>query len=99
MVTKRVKKYEKMMIHQHAKLIHVNPMYVMKLQWVDLINMHDKQSKKCETCIESKLTKKTCFFVQWETDLVDLKQTMTGGGTKLLQRHFIEYFIFQLCYY
>ena len=68
----------------------------MKLQRLGLINMHDKQSKKCETCVESKLTKKTCTFVQHETDLADLKQTMTGGGIKLLQRRLIEYFIFQL---
>ena len=45
----------------------------MKLQRLGLINMHDKQSKKCETCVESKLTKKTCSFVQRETGLTDLK--------------------------
>ena len=47
--------------------------------------MHDKQSKKCEICVESKLTKKSCPSVQHETellglihfDLVDLKQTKT----------------------
>ena len=38
--------------------------------------MHDKQIKKFETRVESKLTKKTCPFVQRETDVVDLKQTM-----------------------
>ena len=50
--------------------------------------MHDKQSKKCEICVESKLTKKSCPSVQRETellglihfDLADLKQTMTRGG-------------------
>ena len=60
----------------HARLIHVNPMYVMKLRRLGLINMHDKQIKKFETRVESKLTKKTCPFVQRETDVVDLKQTM-----------------------
>ena len=72
----------------HAKLGHVNPTYVMKLQCLGLINMHDKQSKKCEICVESKLTKKPCPSVQHEIellglihyDLVDLKQTMTRGG-------------------
>ena len=67
----------------HARLGHVNPTYVMKLQQLGLINMHDKQSKKCEICVESKLTKKSCPSVQHETellslihsDVVDLKQT------------------------
>ena len=57
----------------------------MKLQRLGLINMHDKQSKKCKICVESKLTKKSCPSVQRETellglihsDLVDLKQTKT----------------------
>ena len=31
----------------HARLGHVNPTYVMKLQHSCLINMHEKQSKKC----------------------------------------------------
>ena len=91
----------------HARLGHANPTYVMKLQQLGLINKHDKQSKKCEICVESKLTKKSCHSVQHETellglirsDLVDLKQTMTGGGSKMLQRQLIGYFIFQLCYY
>ena len=48
----------------HARLGHVNPTYVMKLQRLGLINMHDKQSKKCEICVESKLTKKSYPFLQ-----------------------------------
>ena len=40
----------------HARLRHVNPTYVMKLQRIGLINMHGKQSKKCEICVKSKLT-------------------------------------------
>ena len=39
----------------HARLGHVNPTYVMKLQRLGLINMHDKQSKKYEICVESKI--------------------------------------------
>ena len=34
----------------HARLGHVNPTYVMKLQQLGFINMHDKQSTKCEIC-------------------------------------------------
>jgi len=36
----------------------------MKLQRLRLINMHDKQSNKYDICVESKLTKKTCHFVE-----------------------------------
>ena len=65
----------------HARLGHTNSMYVFKLQRLGLINMHDNQTKKCDVCIESKLTKIPCPFVQYETnfiglihyDLVDLK--------------------------
>jgi len=50
--------------------------------------MHDKQSRKCDICIESKITKKVCHFVEHQTellglihtDLVDIKQTITKGG-------------------
>ena len=56
----------------HSRLGHVNPTYVMKLQRLSLINMHDKQIKKCEICVESKLTKKSCSSVQCETKLLGL---------------------------
>jgi len=50
--------------------------------------MHDKQSSKCDICVESKITEKTCHFVECQielfglihTDLADLKQTMSRGG-------------------
>ena len=53
--------------------------------------MHDKQSKKCEICVESKLTKKSCPSIPREIELLglihydldDLKQTMTRGGKSL----------------
>jgi len=72
----------------HARLGHVNSSYVMKLQRLGLINMHDKQSGKCDVCVESKITKKTCYPVERQTnllglihtDLADLKQTMSRGG-------------------
>jgi len=83
----------------HARLGLVNPMYVMKLQRLGLINMHDKQIKKCEICVESKLTKKSSPSIQRETkllgfihsDLVDLKQTMTRGGKSYFVT-FIDYY-------
>ena len=70
----------------HARLGHVNSSYVIKLQRLGLINMHDKQSMKCDVCVESKITKKVCHFVERQTELlglihlVDLKKTMTSGG-------------------
>jgi len=72
----------------HARLGHVNSSYIIKLQRLRLINMHDKQSRKCDVCVESKFTKKVCHSVERQTellglihiDLVDLKQTMTRGG-------------------
>jgi len=72
----------------HARLGHVNSLYVMKLQRLRLINMHDKQKSKCDVCVESKITKKTCHFVERQTeilglihtDLANLKQTMSRGG-------------------
>ena len=53
-----------------------------------VIIMHEKQSSKCDIYVESKITKKTCHFVerQYEllglihTHLADLKQTMSRGG-------------------
>ena len=72
----------------HARLGYVHPTYVMKLKQLGLINMHDKQNKKYEIWVESKLTKKSSPSVQLKTelldlihsDLVDLKQTKTRWG-------------------
>jgi len=36
----------------HARLGHLNSLYVIKLQQLGLINMHDKQSMKCDVCVE-----------------------------------------------
>jgi len=50
--------------------------------------MHNKKSAKCNICVKSKITKKTCYFVEHQTDLLrlihtnrdDLKQIMSRGG-------------------
>jgi len=50
--------------------------------------MDDKQNSRCDVCVESKITKKTCHSVERQTellglihsDLADLKQTMSRGG-------------------
>jgi len=54
----------------HARLGHVNSSYVMKLQRLGLINMHDKQNSKCDVCVESKISKKTCHSIERQTELV-----------------------------
>ena len=72
----------------HARLGHVNSSYSMKLQRLGLIGMYDKQSGKYDAYVEYKITKKTCYHVERQTDLlrlihtnlVDLKQTMSRGG-------------------
>jgi len=44
----------------------------MKLQRLRLINTHDKQSGKCDICVESKITKKTCYPVERQSELLGL---------------------------
>jgi len=44
----------------------------MKLQQLGLINMHDKQSGKCDICVEFKITKKTCYHVERQSELLGL---------------------------
>jgi len=50
----------------------VNSSDVMKLQRLRLINTHDKQSGKCDICVESKITKKTCYPVERQSELLGL---------------------------
>ena len=75
----------------HARLGHVSSGYIKKMQTLGLINNIDYSGlSKCQICVTSKLTKKTCSSVTRETkllelihsDLGDLKQTMTKGGKK-----------------
>ena len=71
-------------MYKRQRLGHVNSSYVIKLQRLGLINIHDKQNMKCDVYVESKITKKVCHSVERQTellglihtDLVDLKQTM-----------------------
>ena len=54
--------------------------------------MHDKKNSKCDICVESKITKKTCHSVEHQTellglihtDLADLKQTMSFTSPNIL---------------
>ena len=76
----------------HARLGHANISYIKKMWYLALISAtSDACLNKCDICIESKLTKKSCPLVQQResellslihTDLGDLKNTMTRGGKK-----------------
>ena len=77
----------------HARLGHVNMSYVKKMKELGLIhNITDFSNIKCEVCVESKSTKKSCKTVEREsellglihTDLGDLKNTMTRGGKNII---------------
>lgn len=45
----------------HARQEHLNSSYAFKLKNLGIIKLHDKQTRKCEICVESKITKKTCM--------------------------------------
>lgn len=75
----------------HARLGHVNVSYLKKMQSLSLISGLDSNNfDKCEICAKAKITKKLCFSVNRETELLslihtdlgDLKQTMTRGGKR-----------------
>ncbi|CAH9143287.1 unnamed protein product [Cuscuta epithymum] len=75
----------------HARLGHVSDSYIKLLNDCGLISSGKKLSlEKCDICVESKQTKKSCPTTHREsellelihTDLSDLKNTMTRGGNK-----------------
>ena len=77
------------------------------MQSLGLINNIDYSClSKCQICATSKLTKKTCGSVSRETKLLepihsnlgDLKQTMTKGGTKFYVTFIDDYFRFTKVY-
>ena len=81
--------------------------YIKKMQTLGLINNIDYSGlSKCQICVISKLTKKTCSSVTRETkllelihfDLGDLKQTMTRGGKKFYVTFIDDYSRFARIY-
>ena len=91
----------------HARSGHVSSGYINKMQSLGLINYIDYSClSKCQICVTSKLTKKTCELVSRETkllelihsDLGDLKQTMTRGGTKFYVTFIDDYSRFTIVY-
>ena len=66
----------------HARLGHVNYSYVMKLQRLGLINMHEKQNSKCDICVESKIMKKTCHYVERQTEIPKSVRVMLPNSKK-----------------
>ena len=73
----------------HGRLGHVNFSYMKKMVELSLIpKLSLENHRKCESCVESKTTKKSCKSVERESDLLslihsdlrDLKNTMTRDG-------------------
>ena len=73
----------------HGRLGHVNFLYMKKMVELSLIPKPPLENHgKCESCVESKTTKKSCKTIERESnlqslihsDLGDLKNTMTIGG-------------------
>ena len=69
----------------------MNFSYIKKMVELSLIlNPSLETLGKCEVCVESKITKKSCKLIERESellsmihsDLVDLKNTMTRGGKR-----------------
>jgi len=80
----------------------VNSLFVMKLQQLRLINIHDKKSIKRDICVKSKITKKPFHSVEHQIghlvliniDLANLKQTMSKGGKNYFVTFIDDYFIY-----
>ena len=75
----------------HGRLGHVNFSYMKKMVELNLIpKLSLENHRKCESCVESKTTKKSCKLVERESnllslihsDLGDLKNTMTRGSKR-----------------
>ncbi|KAH9781528.1 hypothetical protein KPL71_008509 [Citrus sinensis] len=75
----------------HGGLVHVNFSYIKKMKELGLLFKLNLSNDKCDVCVESKSTKKTCKPVQnretellslIHSDLGDLKQTMTRGDVE-----------------
>ena len=75
----------------HGRLWHVNFLYMKKMVELSLIpKLSLENHGKCESCVESKTTKKSCKSVERESDLLslihsdlwNLKNTMTRGGKR-----------------
>ena len=73
------------------RLGHVNFSYINKMVELSLIpKLSLENLRKCEVCVESKTTKKSCKLIERESELLslihsdlgDLKNTMTRGGKR-----------------
>ena len=75
----------------HGRLGHVNYPYIKKMASLSLIlKISLENHEKCESCMESKITKKSCKSIENElellslihSDLGDLKNSITRSGKR-----------------
>ena len=92
----------------NVRLGHVSSGYIKKMQSLGLINnIVYSYLSKCQICVTSKLTKKTCGSVFRETkllelihyDLGDLKHILPRGGKKFYVTFVDDYFRFTRVYW
>jgi len=55
--------------------------------------MHVKQSRKCNICVDSKITNKTCHFVERQTELLGLIYVDLSNLKQIISRCGKNYFI------
>ena len=79
------------MIDSCDRLGHVGFSYIKKMKDIGLLhNVTEFNHDKCEICVESKFTRKSCKNVQRESQLLelihsdhgDLKNNLTRGGKR-----------------
>ena len=67
----------------HGRLGHVNFSYMKKMVELSLIpNLSLENHGKCESCVESKATKKSCKSIERESDLLSLIHSDLGNLKK-----------------
>ena len=87
----------------HGRLGHVNFSHTKKIVELSLIpKLSLENLGKCEVCVESRTTKKSCKSIEKESELLslihsdlgDLKNTMTRGGKRFYITFIDDYSIY-----
>ncbi|KAK4355949.1 hypothetical protein RND71_024920 [Anisodus tanguticus] len=77
----------------HARLAHLNFRSLKYMSKHGLINFKDIKNKKCEICIQAKLTKKPFLSAERNTQILDLIHTDICEYNSVLTRGGKRYFI------